>query len=321
MIWDNLVNDIKGLFSKPEKKEWLEKLVETLEEKQKDNISLPFKIVDIKENGFAVKVSGLYAFIAFSHMPWKYYDIESWIATYPKLTDKTFFCKIHKIFKDPLAITINGEIPQFKKVELEIGNEYKGLIIKRLDFGVLVDIGYNFDWKCGSFIGLLHKSQFESRQSFLNCLLGDEIQIIYQSSDENGRLVFSQENEISNWHNKKPQELIGLVVLVHIVRKTEEDKVLFLVNGKYKGQIANSKANYTTAQRRKIKEAINNLKDGETINCEVISCNEKNRVLDLKWIIEFDTHFGMKNTIENGLDYQTLQKLIALRTESESLTN
>jgi len=336
MIWDNLIKDIKGLFSRPpekkrlfetvvetletEKKEWFEKLVETLETKKKENISLPFKIVDIKENGFAVKVSGLYAFIAFSHMPWKYNDIESWIATYPKLTDKTFFCKIHKIFKDPLSIIINGEIPQFKKVELEIGKEYKGLIIKKSTYGVFVDIGYNFDWKCGSFVGLLHKSQFERNNSFLNCSTGDEIQIIYQGSNENGQLVYSQNNEIDYWDNKKTQELLGQIVLVYIVRKTEENKIIFLVDGKYKGRIVNSKVYYTPANRRKIKEAKNNLKDGETINCEVISCDERRKVLDLKWIIEFDTHFGMKNTIENGLDYHTLQKLLAVRNETESLT-
>jgi ribosomal protein S1 len=319
MIWDNLINDIKGLFIKPEKKEWLEKLVETLESKKNENISLPFKIADIKKKGFTVKVSGLYAFIAFSHMPWKYNDTESWIAVKPKLTNKTFFCKIHNISKNPLSIIINGEIPQFKKVDLEIGNEYKGLIIKKYNYGVLIDIGYNFDWKCGSLIGFLHKSHFKSRKSFLNCLLGNEIQIIYQSSDENERLVFSLDNEISNWNNKKPQELIGQVVLVQIIRKTVESQVLFLVNGKYKGKITTSKANYTTARRRKIKEALNNLKDGETINCKVIGCNEKCRVLDLKWIVEFDTHFGLKNTIENGLDYQTLQKLIALRTENEEV--
>ena len=320
MIWDNLINDIKGLFSRPEKKEWLEKLVEALENKMNDNKSLPFKIVDIKERGFTVKVSGLYAFIPFNHMPWKYNDTESWIAIQPKLTSKTFFCKIHKISKDPLFIIANGEIPQFKKIELEIGNEYKGLIIIKSNYGVFVDIGYNFDWNCGSFVGLLHKSQFESKQSFLNCSTGDEIQIIYQGSNENGRLIYSQTNGITHWDNKITEGLIGQVVLVYIVRKTEENKIIFLVDGKYKGRIVNSKVHYTTANRRKIKEAKNNLKDGETINCEVISCDERRKVLDLKWIIEFDTHFGMKNTIENGLDYHTLQKLLAVRNETESLT-
>ena len=107
--------------------------------------------------------------------------------------------------------------------------------------------------------------------------------------------------------------------MVRIVRKADDEaKISFLVNGKYKGKIANSKADTTTAIRRKIKEAKNILKDGETINCEVIGCNEKSRILDLKWIVEFDTHFGMKNTIENGLDYHTLQKLLALQTETES---
>lgn len=319
MIWNNLIKWIKDLFIRPGKREWLEKRVITLENKKKDNLSLPFKIVYIRESGFTVKVYGLYAFVGFNHMPWKYKDLESWIAILPKLTNNTFFCKIHEISKDSLSIIINGRIPQFKKIELEIGNEYKGLIIKKYNHGVLVDIGYNFDWKCGSFIGFLHKFQFESKQTFLHCSLGDEIQIIYQSMDENGRRTFSQDNEISNWQKKRPQELIGQVVLVRIVRKlNEEDKIVFLVNGKYKGKIVNSKADNTLVRRNVIREAKNKLKDGETIYCEVIGCNEKGRILDLKWITEFDTHFGLKNTIENGLDYHTLQKRLSIQNETES---
>ena len=160
-------------------------------------------------------------------------------------------------------------------------------------------------------------SQFEKKELFLNCSIGDEITIIHQGSNENGQLVFSQDNQINDWNNKKPQKFIGQIVLVRITR-TEENNLSFIVDGKYNGRITNSKVDYTPAIRRKFKEAKNNLKDGETINCEVISCDENRRVLNLKWLIEFDTHLGMRNTIENGLDYHTLQKLLSIRNETES---
>lgn len=318
MIWDNLLDNIKGLFNSHQKKEWLEELVASLEKKQEENISLPFRIVDIKENGFIVKVSGLFAFVTFSHMPWMYNDRGSWLAIQPKLLNKLFYCKIHKISKDPLSIIIDGQIPQFKKVDLEIGNEYKGLIIKKYAYGVLVDIGYHFDWHCGSFVGFLHKSEYRSKHAFINCSMGDEIPVFNQYVDENGQLVFTQDKLFFYWNNSKPQELIGQVVLARVVRETnEENQILFIVNDKYKARLENSKANYTTSRRKKINEAKRKLKDKETITCEVIGCNEEERVLYLRWIIEFDTHFGMKNTIENGLDFHTLQKLLSLKDQTK----
>ncbi|MBP6611203.1 MAG: hypothetical protein KA206_08940 [Paludibacter sp.] len=289
----------------------------SLEKKQEENISLPFRIVDIKENGFIVKVSGLFAFVTFNHMPWRYNDRGSWLAIQPKLLNKLFFCKIHKISKDPMWIIINGQIPQFKKVDLEIGNEYKGIIIKKYSYGVLIDIGYHFDWQGGSFVGFLHKSGFSSHQAFINCSTGDEIHVFNQEVDVNGQLVFTQDKLLFYWNNSNPQELIGQVVSARVVREiNEENQILFIINDKYKARIDNSKAKYSTLRRKKINEAKRKLNDGEIITCEVIGCDDEKKVLCLRWIIEFDTHFGMKNTIENGLDFRTLQKLLSLKDEA-----
>ncbi|MCL1932668.1 MAG: hypothetical protein FWF53_02480 [Candidatus Azobacteroides sp.] len=198
MIWSNLKNIIKRKFGKPDKKEWLDKLVENLENQRVKNKNLPFKIADIKDRGFVVKVSGLYAFISFYHMPWKYSNINYWTAIFPKLIGKIFYCRVYSIKKDPiLSIIIDGRIPQFKKPELTIGKNYKGIITEKSKYGIFIDIGYHFDWRCGSFVGLLHKSQFDSMQLFSDCSVGDEIEILYQGLNEKGQLVFSQIGEMT----------------------------------------------------------------------------------------------------------------------------
>lgn len=149
MIWDKIVQITKEIFYQPEKKEWLNELVKNAERLKDENKSVPFKIMGAKETGFVVKVSGLYGFISFKYMPWKYPDIDYWKAISPKLVDRIFFCKIHRISKDPISIIVDGEIPQFRKIELVPGEKYTGIIIRKSTYGFFVDIGYQFGWKCG----------------------------------------------------------------------------------------------------------------------------------------------------------------------------
>ena len=54
-------------------------------------------IITSKEKGFVVKVSGLFAFVFYIHMPWKYPIMEDWIVAAPHLIGKVFYGKIHKV--------------------------------------------------------------------------------------------------------------------------------------------------------------------------------------------------------------------------------
>jgi len=320
MIWNNLKKFIERKFSKPDKKEWLDKLVENIETKKIENAILPFKIIDLKNKGFLVKVSGLYAFISFNHMPWKYSKNDYWTSIFPKLIGKVFFCRIQSVKKEPLlSIVINGESHKFKKRELLIGENYRGVIIEKVRSGIFIDVGYHFDWRCGSYIGYLHKSQFDTVQLFSNSSVGDEIKILYQGVNEKGLILYSRTNEILDWNNAIPQGLLGQIVLVHIVRG-EDDKVpKLLVKGKYNGKMI-----YELGSKKTTRKIKNNLKDGEIIHCEVIGFKEKERVLKLKWAAELNNeliedvkkNIGSKRII-NNLSDDTIQKLIAIRDEIE----
>ena len=347
MIWDSIKKIIRNKDSKPDKKEWLSKLIENLEDQWLKDVNLPFKIVELKNSGFLVKVSGLLAYISFNHMPWIHEGTNYWTAISPKLIGKVFFCKIHSISKTPfLSIIINGEIPQLRKNELIIGEKYRGIIIEKMKNGIIIEIGCHFNWKCGSYIGYLHESNFEYPQSFPLCSVGDEIEIFYQGANGKGRMAFTQNNDMVDWLKQIPQGLVGQIVLAHAVR-VNETEVKFLVEGKYSGKIYYQKNDSFFGSKRMGRKIKNKLKDGDIIHCEVIGFREKPRILKLKWIAELDSEIieneysvfissqdksdedkskvkgrakyekiPVKNDIMNNLDNDTVQKMIANRDKN-----
>jgi len=315
MIFELIINRLKEIFSISDKDDWISERLNEIENHRDNFDTLPFMIIAQKDFGFLTKVKGLYSYISFYHMPWKYFDTDSWIAISPSLIDKKFFCKIHKIDKDPIAIILNGELPQFKKAELTIGGEYKGLVIKISDYGLFIDIGYHFDWKCGSLTGLLHKSQIVDGERISDFKLGQEIITLYQGLNENGQPIFSNDREKIDWQMGKPQALVGQSIWAKVIKQPESKTVDLLVRGKYKSSLSISKQGYTTNNRKKIKRAKDELKHGQIINCEVTGFNEKNRTLKVKWLAEIDTDIIVDNTILNHLDNDTLEKLRTLKNK------
>ena len=313
MISDNLQNNIEQVFSKPDKNEWIDKRVKDLETKVLENANLPFKIIELKTKGFLAKVSGLYAFIALNHMPWKYGNINYWTIVASRLTGKKFYCQIHNITKDPLlSIIINGDIPQFKKIELLTDKIYRGIIIDKKNNGILVEIGYHFYWRRGSFVGFLHKSQFANSEGFTSCAIGDKIEILYQGMNEAGQFIYSQTNELVDWQNEIPQKLIGQVVLAQVIRKNNEIEPKFLINGKYKGKMIFPKNDSFFGTKNMAKKVKNNLKDGDIMRCEVIDFAKTARILKLKWISELDGEIvDIKDIKENNIENNNIIKDVA----------
>ena len=317
MIFDKIVQIAKEIFSQPEKREWLDALVKRAEMLKAENQSVPFKIVEIKDKGLVIKVCGLYGFIAFEYMPWKYPDIECWKAVSPRLIDRIFFCKIHRISKDPISIIVNGEIPQFKKMELVPGEKYTTVIIRKTIYGFFVDIGYQFGWKCGSFVGLLHKSQFGPDQSILKKMPGDELQLTYLGLNIDKQLILGADTEKIEWQLGNPARLIGQVVWVEVVKKSGERGIEFLAEGKYRGKIIVRKNDYPTYYRTKIKQARVKLTDGSRIDCMVTGINNKTRYLEFKWIMDFDLNMPMEQPLTDMLDNESIRKLTLIKNEIE----
>lgn len=310
MVLVKIIDKIKKTISQPDKKKWLDKLVTELEEQRFNFESLPFKIIEFKKSGFLVKVNGLFGFISIYHMPWKYNDKELWATVAPYLIDKVFFCKVHKIDKDPIAIIVNGEIPQFKKLELVIGDEYTGVILKNTDYGIFVDIGKHFDWRCGSIVGLMHKTQILINTDLKDYATGQEITAIYLGLNDKNQYLFSNDRDKADWYMGIPQGLVGDVTWAKVIR--DASIFAFLILGKYKAKLTIDK-NHSAKYKRRLKQEKKELRNGQIINCEILGANESHRILTFKWLGELDTKVQLDNSLVNNLDKNTITNLIKIK--------
>lgn len=313
MIFDSIINRFRNKSENSDKVDWISERLDEIESHRNNFDSIPFKIVEVKDSGFLTKVKGIFSYISFHYMPWKYNDIDSWKAIAPKLIGKKFLCKIYRIEKDPIAIVLNGEFPQFENAELTIGEEYKGLIIKTADYGLFIDIGYHFDWKCGSMVGLLHKTQLADSENLDDYKLGQELQTIYHKTNKKGQIIFSNDREKVDWEIGRPQKLIGQTTWATVIRHDDNTTIDLLVEGKYRALLKVDKNAYAPKYRKEIKSAKNKLKHSETIHCEVTGMLEIDRMLKVNWLTEIDTDIVVDNSIVNILDNEALEKLMKLK--------
>lgn len=275
MAWNDLIRNIKEIFVSHDDKDWLNKLIADLEKKVIEEKNLPFRIIKIKEKGFIIKINGLFGYISFLHMPWRYSDVEFWGYVFKYLQDKTFFCKIYRFEKEPLTIIVDGDVPQFSKMSLIKDSEYEGVVVKKNRNGLYVDFGLSFNWQCGSFVQLIKKSDIDnSDYSKLKC--GDTYKAFYIGESEEKVAIFQDENYI----NRK--EFIGKMFEVKIGRNFN-NRITYLVEGAYEGLLPVTKDYYPT-HTNYIRKAISNLMDGETIHCEVVGVFKNGQLLQLKWI-------------------------------------
>ncbi|MCF8227254.1 MAG: hypothetical protein K9J30_15365 [Bacteroidales bacterium] len=295
--------------------DWIHERLLEIEGHKVNGDTLPFKIIETKDAGFLAKVKGLYAYISFYHMPWKYYSINSWTAIAPSLTGKTFFCKIHKVDKDHKAILLNGEFPQFRKAELTTGEEYTGLIIEITGSGLIIDIGSHFDWKYGSLTGFLHASKLADNRKTSDFNSGQKITVLYQEAHENGQLIFCADRERMDWQMGIPQGLVGQTMWAKVTRQPGSKKVEILVRGRYKSKLIVDKQTTTTQHKKKIKKLKNELADGDLINCGVTGFDKKGRTLMVDWSIDLDDDSFYENSISNNLDSDTRDVLSNLKRQ------
>ncbi|WP_347841546.1 hypothetical protein [uncultured Draconibacterium sp.] len=279
--WNTLKLDLKKLFNFQGEKDYLSKLVANFEELEQKGKNIPFKITGLRRKGFIIKAAGLFGFISFDHMPWKYENHNAWNAVFPSIKGKIFFGKTHQFQKKPLSLILNGEIPQFKKIELNETDKYKGIIINKTKYGLFIDFGYHFNWDCGSIVGMVHKSNFAPIETFEKLEIGETTEVFFLGSNNKEQLLFGDNNVSKEWLNGEVEKLVGEILPVKII-KTNDDKTDYLVNEKYNATLPTINSIYPT-NKKIIKSAIKNFKNGDLIHCEILKVNKLNKTLQLKW--------------------------------------
>lgn len=286
----SIVNEIKKRLkisdkvnSKDKDKDWKSERLDELEIHRLHCDTLPFKIEDVKEYGFLAKVKGLYAYISFYRMPWKYVNMDSWIHVAPALIGKKFYCNVIRVDRESLSVHLDSALPQFSQAELGIGGLYRGWIIFKANYGLFIDIGYHFNWRCGSIVGLMHRSQMDTSVSFDDMEPGTVTEVIYLGENDEGKTGLSQNETDVDWALGIPQQMNGKYVWVEIGSNEDPFGRKFKVLGKYRGKLVINRILYPTGSKKMRREK-NALPEGEIITCEVLGVDEKRRLMELKWL-------------------------------------
>ena len=280
--WNRIKTKINNVFNpkKEEEKDYLTKLADNLKEIQKNHQNVSFRIKTAKRNGFVVKVKGLFAFVSFHHMPWKYKSVEHWRAVSKHLVDKKFFCNIHSISENvrPIQIIINAENHTFEKIKLIPLEQYECVVIHKSKYGLIVDLGYHFDWEYGSFNGLIHKSTYTNDDKLLNAESGDIVKTCFhgvkkKGTLKNGGLILGNQNVQKEWLTGELENLIGTIQTATVMLD-EKGKRGFFIDGKYRTMIYIDKKIYPN--KKSIKKELNNLRMYSTIECKILRISKSN---------------------------------------------
>jgi ribosomal protein S1 len=308
-ILTEISDKLKEILNLKDNKKYLKVLIESLERKTETDENLPFKIKGISKGGFKVKTNGLYAFIPFKYMPWDYPYKHIWELIYPRIKEKIFFGKVLRLKKDPIGIILHAKVPQFKRPDLIENNSYKGILINKSKFGLFVDIGYHFSWNCGSLVGLLHKSNCKDYEKQRKIKLGQEIEVYLWGFSDNNKMIFADNLDLKEWHTGEISELKGKTASVEVI-KDEQNRMRFLVEGKYWGTLPINRLMYP-GFRKEAEKMINDLNDKDLIECDIVGVNFKNKTLTLK--ADLSSFPNKLNTLKNNVSTKIVDKLEELK--------
>jgi ribosomal protein S1 len=216
------------------------------------------KICDVKMKGLVVKVENLYAYLPFQLAPWLYPSTEYWATIIKSLRNRYFDCKIasaEKIDDGKFKIFVDASVHQFRTCELKRDYKFAGIILKKTENGLFVEIGGHFAWKFGSIHGFLNNAKHEDLKNYSE---GDNIDVYFWDKTVRGiDFVNSKFYDIY-------KEYIGKRASLLVMRDNDEE-VKLLVEGKFDAFCVD-----------KITENIvNQLDDYEIIECEIVGYNSQ----------------------------------------------
>jgi len=265
-------------------KDYLQDLLLNIKNAFTNQESVTFRIVEPKEKGFLVKVSGLFAYVSFKHFGWSYPSIEFWENASNSIVGNYFTGKIHNVEENPISIQIDAKEQKFENPNLEKYSKYRGIILRKTKYGFFVDLGIHFNWKCGSILGLIHISTFMNESNYENWKAGDEVETVFQGFNENNKPILGDNIERGKWTNGEMEKLIGTIQKVSVLIN-EDGKPDYFVLGEHKATIPIKKEFYPNL-RTTAKKYTYGLKNGEIIDCEIIKINSKKNSFVLKLLIE-----------------------------------
>ncbi len=273
-----------------------------------------FSIKKIMPDGFIVVSNDFENYVLFKDMPWTYYNVEYWGVIAPFLYNKLFYGTIKSFTKNPFEFALTSIEDQFEKAELNYDIDYEGVIIKKDLTYLLVDLGYHFNWKCGSIIGILNKSSFLYSNFNPDFEVGNLIKIKYNGTFDNGQVKLIKDKDTVFWSNLDIKDFSGLVVDVRYYKNTL-NYYEFWVKDRYKGMLAFEYGVYGE-DLIEVLELRNNLRNNDVIKCLIISINPFIGYFSLKWLAPTKSYlFWQSDEVDKLVGTKVEAKLI--RTEEQ----
>lgn len=272
-----------------------------LQEIYENQTTVPFKIIGINERGIVARIYGFKAFVSFHHMPFYYENIQAWEFMVPLLKEILFFAKIYAIIGEGECYLLDANISQFKTIELNHKTSYKGIIIHKTPSYCLVEMGASFNWKYGSIKGLMPNSKRDQIITFKDMKIGDPVSIYVYDKHQKGDYLVQGAISSRDWETGTIWGMLDKKAIAKVVLYRK--KRVFIVDGKYKGEIKTDKKWYKSSifLRHAVKGLVNRLKEGEEILVQVIRINENLQTLELRWIIDEEIEEKELSTTRNTI--------------------
>ncbi len=260
-------------------KNYLQNLLETVVRKKKDDLSVKINVIYATKNGFTIKVCGLFGYLPFKNMPWNYRSINHWRAVSSSIVDNYFFGKIESVETEPIRIITNAEFHTFKTIELERDFIYTGIIIEKKRYGLIIEIGNHFAWKYGSIVGLIHKSFLLDIEDFNQASVGQNITTYFQEKNLKDYYFFGDIYKEQIWEKNYIETLIGTTQIATVRINEQSNKREYYLQGKFRCSFEVVKTFPDKLERRQIRKHIRTFNEGTEIECLVLSCNHRKKVI------------------------------------------
>ncbi len=142
-----------------EDKAYLQPLFQRVKEAYASQSSLRAQVLEQRPFGFLVKVEGLEAYLPFKLFAWSYKRLDHCRVVSEHLKGQFFMAKVCRFQEDPLNIVLDAQSQYFEDAPFEVGRAYKVIVLQRSRHGLIVEMGWHFDWRYGSVVALAHKSK------------------------------------------------------------------------------------------------------------------------------------------------------------------
>lgn len=276
----NLRKKFLELFKPADKKAYLKKLVHNIEEVKNSNAIIPFTIQELRRSGFLIKAGGLFGFVQFEYMPWHYNSHHNWKSIASYLVGHKFFCYIYHINANPIQLIVDGKAHTFHPIDLEEGTPYIAIVLQKTEYGLFLEIGYHFQWKHGSIVGLAHKTTFIDPEEFNHAKQGDTLTTYFHGYTSDKKILLGDTLKDREWLTGELDSYVGTIQEARVL-KNHKGNNDYVIKNKYRGYLTVNKTIYAD-KKSKIKTLVKKLAENEIIVCEIIGVNKRAKMFQLK---------------------------------------